>query len=239
MVSLSDLKVHLYADGADKEGMLELYKNPLIKGFTTNPSLMKAAGVTNYKEYSLELAKAIPDRSISFEVFADEFPEMKRQALDIKTWGDNVAVKIPVMNTKKESACPLIKELAEEGTTLNVTALFTPEQVRQVVENMTSAKGGIISVFAGRVADSGRDPIPLMKECKKIIQDINPNLELLWASTRETYNIFEADECGCEIITVPHGILGKLGTVGKDLEEYSLDTVKAFYKDATSAGFSL
>ena len=239
MPNLSDLKIHLYADGADKAGMLELYKQPHIKGFTTNPSLMKKAGVSNYSEFCQDMAKCIPDRSISFEVFADEFAEMKKQAMIIKEWGPNVAVKIPVMNTKKQYSYELQKDLADQGVILNVTAIFTIEQTRAVAEALKNAKGGIVSVFAGRVADTGVNPIPLMKEAHKIVQDINPKLELLWASTREVYNIFEAQECGCEIITVPHGILGKLGGLGNDLENCSLDTVKGFLKDSTNAGFSL
>ena len=237
--SIDQLKIHLYADGADKASMLELYKLSHIKGFTTNPSLVKAAGVTDYEAFAKDVAAAIPDRSISFEVFADEFDEMKKQAMIIKEWGANIAVKIPVMNTKNEYSYELLKDLADQGVILNVTALFTIEQVKAVVDALKNAKGGIVSVFAGRVADTGRDPLPLMRESKKIIQDVNPNLELLWASTRETYNIIQADECGCDIITVPHGILGKLGNLGKDLEICSLDTVKAFYKDATNAGYSI
>ena len=235
--SLQDLKVKIYADGADKEGMLALYKNEHIKGFTTNPTLMNKAGIKDYRAFAKELLAVITDRSISFEVFTDDINDMERQALEIKTWGKNVYVKIPITNTKGESCLPLIKKLSSAGVQLNVTAMLTVEQVKGACEALKGGAPSIASVFAGRIADTGRDPMPLMKDasiCKKV-----PTVELLWASCRELLNIFQADAAGCAIITVPHDILKKLPNVGKELNEVSLDTVRMFYKDATAAGYKL
>ncbi|MBT3979835.1 MAG: transaldolase [Bacteriovoracaceae bacterium] len=235
---MNQLKVKLYSDGAKMEDIKLLADDPNIAGFTTNPSLMKQAGASDYKSYSKEILSIVPNKPLSFEVFADEFDEMYRQALDIKTWGENVYVKIPVMNTKRQYAYELIEKLTKEGVKLNVTALFTEDQVRRTVTALEGTSGSLVSIFAGRIADTGVDPKPLMtKSCE--ICSVDPKMELLWASTREVYNIFEADQTGCDIITVPPSILKKMGGIGKDLEEYSLDTVKGFYKDATEAGFSL
>lgn len=237
--SLQNLKVKLFVDGADKKTMLDLYANPLIKGLTTNPSLMKKAGVTDYEAFAKDILQTIKDKPISFEVFADDFAEMRRQALKIKTWQENVYVKIPITNTKKESSVPLIAELAKEEVKLNITALFTPKQVQKVVESLNPKVPSVISVFAGRIADTGMDPMALMKECRSICQ-ANPQAELLWASVREVLNIFQAEACGCQIVTVPGDILTKaIKMVGMDLEEVSLDTVKMFDVDARQAGFKL
>ena len=238
MPSVSQLKVKIFADGADKAGMLDMYKNPHVKGFTTNPSLMRKAGVTDYEAAARDIAKAIPDRSISFEVFADDFGEMERQARRITTWGKHVSVKIPVTNTKRESALPLVRKLSQEGIALNVTALFTLEQVQGVVD---AAKGGapcFVSVFAGRIADTGIDPVPIMAESVNRLRAA-PNTELIWASPRELLNIFQADEIGCQVITVTNDIIKKLSLVGKDQNEYSLETVKMFYEDGKAAGYKL
>jgi transaldolase len=236
--SLKDLKIKIFADGADKEGILNLYKTDYVRGFTTNPSLMNKAGIKDYKAFAKEILSIVTDRSISFEVFTDDINDMERQALEIKTWGKNVAVKIPITNTKGDSTLALVKKLAGKGVQLNVTAILT---VEQVAGTCTALKGGppsIVSVFAGRVADTGRDPMPLMKECLGLCKDV-PTAELLWASTRELYNIFQADAVGCKIITVTHDILKKLPGIGKELSDASLDTVKQFYKDATAAGYKL
>jgi transaldolase len=238
MTKLSDLKVKIFADGADKAGMLEMYANPLIKGFTTNPTLMCKAGVCDYKAFAKEIVAAIPDRPISFEVFADDFPEMERQALEISSWGENINIKIPVTNTKKEPSYELIRRLARAGVKLNVTALMTLDQVRDVSAAIADGPPAIISVFAGRVADTGRDPMPLMAAAVEILK-LFPNQELIWASPRELLNIFQADAVGCHIITVTNDVLKKLSLVGKDLHDYSLDTVKMFYNDAQKAGFKL
>lgn len=239
MTSVENLKVKIYADGANLDGMLEMYKLPYVKGFTTNPTLMRQANIEDYEAFAKKVIAAIPDRPLSFEVFADDFENMERQALKIKSWGGDVYVKIPVMNTKKEPTYGLIKRLTEQKVVLNVTAIFSLEQVRFVTEAMRGAPKGIISVFAGRIADTGVDPVPHMIACKKIIDEINPNLELLWASPREMLNIMQADEIGCDIITVTNGILSKLSNVGKALDEFSHETVEMFYKDATSAGYSI
>lgn len=238
MKQLPDLKVKIFADGADKEGMLEMYANPLIKGFTTNPTLMCKAGVCDYKAFAHEIVAAIPDRPISLEVFADDFPEMERQALEISSWGANINIKIPVTNTKKQPSYDLIRRLARAGVKLNVTALMTLDQVRDVSAAIADGPPAIISVFAGRIADTGRDPIPLMAAAVKLLS-IYPNQELIWASPRELLNIFQADAVGCHIITVTNDVLKKLSLVGKDLHDYSLDTVKMFYNDAHKAGFKL
>lgn len=236
--SIKNLKIKIYADGADREGMAGLYKNEHISGFTTNPTLMAKAGIKDYKAFAQEIVAVIKDRSISFEVFSDDLKEMERQALDITTWGPNVFTKIPITNTKGEDCVPLVKSLAKAGVQLNVTALLTLEQVDSVCKALAGGPPSIVSVFAGRIADTGRDPMPLMKDAAKLCEQA-PKAELLWASCRELLNIFQADECKAKIITVPHDILKKLSLVGKDLTETSLDTVKMFYQDATKAGFKL
>lgn len=238
MTAIDSLKVKIFADGADKDGMLEMYAKPYIKGLTTNPTLMKKAGITNYEAFAKDILSVINDKPISFEVFSDDIAEMKRQALKIASWGTNVYVKIPVTNTQKFPTYDLTNELAKEGVKLNITALMTLEQVENVVANLQQDVASYVSVFAGRVADTGVDPVPLMKEAVNILKQ-NKSAELIWASPRELLNIFQADEIGCQVITVTNDILKKLSLVGYDLTEYSLDTVKMFYNDATQAGFSI
>ena len=238
MKTLDQLKVKIFADGADLDGILELYRNPYITGFTTNPTLMRKSGISDYERFSRQVLEHIQDRPISLEVFSDEFHEMERQARKIASWGKNVYVKIPVTNTRHESAVDLVRCLASEGIQLNVTALMTLEQVRVISEALKSHAPSYISVFAGRIADTGRDPMPLMKEAVEIMSAYG-NQELIWASPRELLNIFHADEVGCHIITVTHDLLKKLAFVGKDLDEFSLDTVKMFYEDARKAGYQL
>jgi transaldolase len=235
---LSRLGVKIFADGADFDGILAMHKNPLIKGFTTNPSLMRKAGVGDYEAFARRLLAAVPDRPISFEVFADAPSEMVRQARAIASWGKNVNVKIPVMNTQREFMGRVIEELSNEGIAINVTAVFTPHQVRRIAASLAPAAAAIVSVFAGRIADTGIDPVPLMREYVQILAE-RPQAELLWASPRELLNIFQADAIGCNIITVTHDVLAKLGLVGKDLDQYSLETVEMFYRDAVAAGFSI
>jgi len=235
---LKDLKVKIYADGADKAGMVALYKNPLVKGFTTNPSLMAKAGISDYRGFAKDILTVITDRSISFEVFSDELDEMERQASEIKTWGKNVYVKIPITNSKGVSCLPLVKKLTKQGVNLNITALTTLDQVSAVGDAITGGSPAIVSVFAGRIADTGVDPIPFVNKCAEICNKL-PNSELLWASTRELINIYQADECGCKIITVPHDIFKKFNMVGLDLTQLSLDTVKGFVADTIKAGFKL
>src|SRR5205823_3578616 len=236
--SLDQLSVRIFADGADLRSMLELYAEPYIKGFTTNPTLMRKAGISDYRAFAKQVLSAIPDRPISFEVFSDEFPEMERQAREIASWGENVYVKIPVTNTRGASACELVRRLSQAGVKLNVTALLSLAQVRDVVAAVAGGAPSCISVFAGRVADTGYDPVPLMAAAVEMLR-IAPDAELIWASPRELLNIFQADAIGCHIITVTHDILKKLALVGRSLEEYSLDTVKMFHNDATQAGFVL
>jgi transaldolase len=238
MASLSDLKVKIFADGADRAGMLDLYRNPLIKGFTTNPTLMRTAGITDYEAFARDILKVIPDRPISLEVFSDDFAEMEVQARRIASWGETVYVKIPVTNTQGESSIPLIRALAKAGVKQNVTALMTLAQVRDVAAGLGSGPAACISVFAGRIADTGRDPVPMMAAAVQILA-MYPHIELIWASPRELLNIFHADQVGCHIITVTHDVLKKLALVGKDLGDYSLDTVKMFRNDAIKAGFRL
>ncbi len=232
-------KLKIFADGAALAPILELYKNPRISGFTTNPTLMRKAGISDYRAFAHEVLAAIKDKPISFEVFADEFSEMKRQALEIKTWGDNVYVKIPITNTKRESAAPLIRELASSGVKLNVTALCTLDQVRETCAALKGGAPSVVSVFAGRIADTGRDPIPLMKEALTICRAAGKGVELLWASPRELLNIIQAAEIGCDIITVTPDVLAKLPGIGKDLAQFSLETVQMFYRDAQACGFKL
>lgn len=236
MKTVSDLKVKIFADGADKAGMLEMYAKPYISGFTTNPTLMRKAGITDFEAFAREMLQLIPDRPISVEVFADEFTEMERQAEKIASWGPNVYVKIPVTNTRAESSAPLIKRLAAKGIRLNVTAMMTTAQVLEVCAALEGGAPSCVSIFAGRIADTGRDPLPLMVEALDVLAAY-PNVELIWASPRELLNVFQADEIGCHIITVTNDILAKLALVGKDLTEYSLETVKMFHSDAGKAGF--
>jgi transaldolase len=239
MKNLTSLKVKIFADGADKAGMLQLNANPLIKGMTTNPTLMRKVGVHDYEAFARDILKNITEKPISFEVFSDDFPEMRRQALKIKDWAKNVYVKIPITNTRSESSLPLVRELAHEGVKLNITAMFTEEQVTGVAQALDPKVPAVVSVFAGRIADTGVDPMPHMRAVNKILTGL-PQAELLWASVREVLNIFQADECGCKIVTVPHDILNKaMKLVGIGLPEMSLDTVKMFAADAKAAGFSL
>ena len=236
---LANLPVKIFADGADREGIFDLYRKPFIQGLTTNPTLMKKVGITDYETFAKGLLEVVKDKPISFEVFSDEFDEMHRQALKIRDWQANVYAKIPITNTRRESALPLIRELAAEGVKLNVTALLTLAQVQGVAEVLNPEVPSVVSVFAGRIADTGVDPLPLMKKSLDILR-ANPTAELLWASVREVLNIFQAAECGCHIVTVPHDILSKaIKMGGMDLADLSLDTVQMFYKDAVSAGFQL
>jgi transaldolase len=235
---LDQLKVKIFADGADLQGMLQLYQNPYIKGFTTNPTLMRKSGITDYEGFARGVLERIADRPISFEVFSDEFEEMARQARKISAWGRNVYVKIPVTNTRRQSSADLVHRLVSEGIQLNVTALMTLGQVETVSRALGPEVPSYISVFAGRIADTGREPVPLMKQAIQIMGRF-PNQQLIWASPRELLNVFQADEIGCHVITVTHDILQKLSIVGKDLDEYSLDTVKMFHSDAQNAGYKL
>ncbi len=237
--TLKDLQIKIYADGADKAGMLQLNANPLIQGLTTNPTLMRKAGLTDFEAFARDVLQTITEKPLSLEVFSDEFSEMKRQGLKINGWAKNVYVKIPITNTRNESSLPLIKELASEGVKLNVTALLTLDQVKGVAAALNPAVPAVVSVFAGRIADTGVDPVGIMLESKKILAGL-PQAELLWASVREVLNIFQANDCGSHIVTVPHDILGKaIKMSGMDLGELSLDTVKMFANDAKAAGFTL
>lgn len=236
--SIKDLNIKLFADGADLKGMLEMYQLDYIKGFTTNPTLMRKAGVQDYKEFALKVIAAIPDRPLSFEVFADDFPTMEKQAHEIARWAPNVNVKIPIMNTKGESSAPLVGRLSKAGIVCNVTAMFTLEQTREICDVLDPNTPAILSIFAGRIADSGVDPVPLMAEAVKIAKS-RPKAEILWASPRELLNIVQADQCGCHIITATNDILKKLSGLGKDLTEFSRETVLMFYKDAQAAAYSI
>jgi len=239
MRSLNDLKIQIYADGADKAGILELYAKPYIKGLTTNPSLMKKAGIKNYEAFARDILQTVTAKPISLEVFSDEFSEMKRQGLKIAAWGKNVYVKIPITNSRGESSIPLIRELAAQRVQLNVTAILTVAQVRTVAAALNPAVPSVVSVFAGRIADTGVDPMPLMRECRAALAD-HPKAELLWASVREVLNILQAEACGCAIVTVPHDILAKAAKLlGTDLTALSLDTVKMFANDAAAVGYTL
>jgi len=236
---LEKLPIKIFADGADLEGIVDLYRKPFIKGFTTNPTLLRKAGATDYEAFARSVLESVTDKPISFEVFSDEFPEMRRQALKIRDWQNNVYVKIPITNTRAESAIDLIRDLAAEGVKVNVTAILTRAQVEGVAGALNREVPSVVSVFAGRVADTGVDPLPLMKESLELISTL-PKAELLWASVREVLNIFQAADCGCHIVTVPHDILAKaIKLGGMDLAELSLDTVRTFYADATAAGFKL
>jgi len=238
MTSLSQLAVKIFADGADKAGMLDMVAKPYIKGLTTNPTLMRKAGIADYRAFARDILAAIVDKPVCFEVFADDFAAMERQALEIAAWADNVYVKIPITNTRRESSAALVKRLADRRVKLNVTAIMTLAQVRETALALNPATPSYVSVFAGRIADTGLDPQPLMLEAVRMLK-VNANAQLVWASTREVLNIFQADAIGCHIITVTRDILSKLALVGYDLTEYSLDTVKMFHDDAQSAGFSL
>jgi len=238
MRALEQLRVKVFADGADRAGMLEMHAKPYIKGLTTNPTLMRKAGISDYRAFARDILGLIRDKPISFEVFSDDFHEMERQAMEIASWGKNVYVKIPVTNTKAETSCELVRVLAARRVQLNVTALMTLQQVRDVVEALDAATSAYVSVFAGRIADTGIDPIPLMSAAVQLLA-LKPRAELIWASPRELLNIFHADQIGCHIITVTNDILKKLELVGKDLGEYSLDTVKMFHSDAVAANFRL
>jgi len=239
MLRADDLKIKIFADGADLEGIARLAKDPLIKGFTTNPTLMaKANGVMVYHEFAERVLDAVNGKPVSFEVFSDEFDDMERQARLISSWADNVYTKVPVTNTRGESSGELVRRLAADGVKLNVTALMTPAQAADVGARLEGGAPSIVSVFAGRVADTGRDPVPLMKEALDALSSY-PNVELLWASPRELLNLVQADQVGCHIITVTHDVLAKLPTLGKDLDEFSLDTVKMFHDSAKSAAFTL
>lgn len=238
MNSLSQLRVKIFADGADKAGMLDMHANPYIKGLTTNPSLMRKAGVANYRSFARDILSEIKDKPICFEVLADDFAEMERQALEIAGWADNVYVKIPITNTKRETCRALVGRLADRQVKLNVTAVMTLAQVKEILAALNPATASYVSVFAGRIADTGIDPLPLMREAVELLK-VNAKSELVWASSRELFNIIQANDIGCHVITVTNDILKKLSLIGYDLSEYSLDTVKMFYDDARGAGFSL
>jgi len=235
---LGRLRVEIFADGADRDGIVELARNPLVRGFTTNPTLMRAAGVTDYEAFAREVLETVTDVPISFEVFADDFDEMERQAVMIAGWGDNVFVKIPVSDTSGRPSDRVVSRLAEEGVQLNVTALMTVDQVRWVTDSLGGGPASFISVFAGRIADTGRDPVPIMRDSLEVMA-AHPNLRLIWASPREVLNIIQADAIGCHVITVTHDLLKKLGNLGRDLDDFSLDTVRMFHRDAQAAGFAL
>ena len=235
---IENLKVKIFADGADEKDMLDMNSKAFIKGFTTNPSLMKKAGIGDYEAFAKDILSTIKKKPISFEVFSDDFNDMERQAMKIAGWADNVYVKIPITNTKKESSKEIIKRLSEKKVKLNITAIMTLDQVKTVVSVLNDKVPSIISVFAGRIADTGRNPIPLMEECLKEMK-INSKSELLWASTRELLNVMQADQIGCHIITVPNDIIKKLKLIDYNLEDYSLDTVKTFCKDAADANFKI
>ena len=236
---LEKLPIKIFADGADLEGIIDLYRKPFIQGLTTNPTLMRKVGITDYEAFARSVLESVTEKPISFEVFSDEFPEMRRQALKIRDWQENVYVKIPITNTRSDSALPLIKELSDEGVKLNVTAILTSAQVRGVAGALNPKVPAVVSVFAGRIADTGVDPMPLMKEARAILEGL-PEAELLWASVREVLNIFQAADCGCDIVTVPHDILAKAAKLGGlDLDALSLDTVRMFHQDALAAGYRL
>ena len=238
MSRLADLKVKIFADGADYDGIVKMARNPLIKGFTTNPTLMRKAGVSDYEAFARKVLGTITDLPVSFEVFADDFASMAEQARTIAAWGPNVNVKIPITTTKGQSSAELIRALSSDGVILNITAIFTLDQVRAVADALDAKTPAIVSVFAGRIADTGMDPIPHMLACKQILGS-RPKAQLLWASTRELLNIFHAEEAACDIITVPNEFLTKLDLVGKDLAEYSRETVQLFHRDATAAAYQI
>lgn len=238
MEKVKDLKIQIFADGADKADMLDMYAKPYIKGLTTNPTLMKKAGITDYRAFCKDILTHVKGKPLSFEVFSDDFAEMERQAMEIASWGDNVYVKIPVTNTKKEACYELVKKLGTQKVKMNVTAIMTMTQVRDVVAALNPNVPSYVSVFAGRIADTGVDPVPMMAAAVEMLK-VAPASELIWASPRELLNIFQADQIGCHVITVTNDILKKLSLVGYDLDDYSLDTVKMFYSDAVAAGYRL
>lgn len=238
MTGINQLKVQIFADGADKAGMIEMYRNPNVKGFTTNPTLMRKAGVVDYEGFARDIISAIPDRPISFEVFADDFTDMERQARRIATWGEHISVKIPITNTKHESSIPLVRKLSLDGIALNVTAIFTLSQVQAVVDAVRGGSPCYVSVFAGRIANSGIDPVPIMAAAVERLR-VAPNTQLIWASPRELLNIFQAEDIGCQVITITNDILKKFPLVGKDQDVFSLETVKMFYEDGKAAGYKL
>lgn len=238
MAAVDEMKVRIFADGAELAGIREMAAVPWIKGFTTNPTLMRKAGISDYKAFALEVLAVVPDRPISFEVFSDDFAEMEAQALEIASWGRNVNVKIPVTNTRREFAGPLISRLSQAGVALNITAVMTVAQVRAIVDALRGEAPAFISVFAGRIADTGRDPLPIMRASRDVLRT-RPHTELIWASPRELLNVFQADEMGCDVITVTNDILKKLSLAGKDLDEFSLETVQMFRDDAVKAGFQI
>jgi transaldolase len=235
---MKNWRVKLFADGADKSGMVEMYNNPLISGFTTNPTLMRKAGVKDYVGFAEEILSVITDKPISFEVFSDDFQEMYRQAIAIAKWGTNVYVKIPITNTKNESSIPLITKLSGESVKINVTAMMTVDQAKNTIPALSGSPASYISIFAGRIADTGMDPVPIMKQVVELLKD-HPRIELIWASPRELLNIVQADDIGCHVITVTNDLLKKMATLGKSLDAFSLETVKMFYEDAKAAGFKI
>ena len=238
MIALNKLKIKLFADGADLSAISRLSANPLIKGFTTNPTLMRKANVQDYRAFALDMLKIVTDRPVSFEVFSDDFEEMEQQAFEIASWGENVFVKIPVTNTRGVFSGPVIKRLSGAGVQVNVTALMSLNQVAQVADNLSNHTKSFISVFAGRIADTGRDPVPIMAKAVKLL-DSHPNIEMIWASPRELLNIFQADSVGCHIITATNDVLAKLDLIGKDLDVFSLETVHMFWQDALNAGYTI
>jgi len=238
MAGIKDLKIKIFADGADKSGMLEMYAKPFIKGLTTNPTLMNKAGITDYRAFAKDILSVIKEKPISFEVFSDDFKEMERQALEIASWGHNVYVKIPVTNTKRGTCHNLVKKLVAQKVKVNVTAIMTLDQVREVVAVLDPDVHSYVSVFAGRIADTGRDPLPMMAAAVKILKAA-PKAEVIWASPRELFNIFQAESIGCHVISVTNDILKKLSLVGHDLGDYSLDTVKMFHRDALAAKYKI
>lgn len=238
MIPVSELKVEIFADGADLGGIAALAANPLIKGFTTNPTLMRKAGISDYEGFARSVLEIVPDRPVSFEVFADEFDEMELQAREIASWGANVNVKIPITNTRGEFSGPLVQRLSGSGVSVNVTALMQMEQVERIAACLERSVAAFVSVFAGRIADTGRDPLPLMADAVDCLAE-KPAAKLIWASPRELLNIYHAEQCGCHVITVTNDVLAKLPTIGKDLAKYSLETVEMFYADATSAGYRI
>ncbi len=235
---ISDLKVKIFADGADIQSIRKLYSKQFISGFTTNPTLMRHAGIADYKTFAMEVLQIIKDRPVSFEVFADELTSMEAQAMEIASWGANVNVKIPVTNTQGVSTVPLVHRLSSNGVVCNITAMFTLEQVQNIVDALNPDTPAILSIFAGRIADTGTDPVPLLREAIKMA-GIRPKAEVLWASPRELLNIFQADDVGCHIITVTPNLLKKLDGVGKNLNQFSRETVAMFFNDAKSAGYSI
>ncbi|HEY8994452.1 MAG TPA: transaldolase [Lacunisphaera sp.] len=239
MPGLSDLKIQIYADGADKAGILDLYAKPYIKGLTTNPTLMRKAGIRDYEAFARDILQTVTAKPVSLEVLADDFPEMKRQALRLASWGSNVYVKIPITNTRGESSVPLIRELTVDGVKMNLTALLTLQQVKSVAAVLDPKLPVVVSIFAGRIADTGVDPVPVMRASREVLSD-HPQAELLWASVREVLNIIQAEQCGCDIVTVTHDILAKAAKLlGMDHDALSLDTVRMFANDALASGYRL